>query len=164
MRDKEIVLDKIRLYESKNQGTILYNTAHISGVEVKEFDIICKNIHKDINEPHKLYRLVKHCERVRSNGPWENLDAIIKAENMKPRRDIVNKGIATGWIVTTKKQRLGHGRKRGNHTIYILSHPSNYVDDIVMSCKYNDKATLAKHLIELDNKNDILTRKRVNHE
>jgi len=135
-------LNTNRLYTSLKQGDIVYNSEYISAEEMVEFDMLCKSIHKNVNEPHKLHRVIKHCERIRSNGPWENLSAGTKAENMKPRRNIVNKAIATGWIVTTKKQRLGHGRKRGDHTIYILSHPSNHVDDIVMSCKYDDKDKL----------------------
>jgi hypothetical protein len=134
----EIVLNTNKLYKSSKQGDIIYNTKYISGQEVAEFDEMCKNIHENVNEPHKLYRMIKHCERVRSNGPWKSL-GYTTGDILKPRRDLLREAVKTGWKIDVIYERQGKGKKRGTLVKYTLVHPSGLVNDIVLDCRYDNK-------------------------
>lgn len=142
-----------RLYESSKQGSIIYNTEYISNEEVAEFDEMCKNIHENVNEPHKLHRIIKHCERVRSNGLWES-SAPTRGDILKPRRDLLKEAERTGWKVIKYYERQGRGKKRGTVVRYTLVHPSDLVNDIVLDCKYDDKDKLDFYKEMLLNRND----------
>ena len=130
-----------RLYTSLKQGDIVYNSKYISDEEMVEFDETCKNIHKNVNEPHKLYRIIKHCERIRSGGPWET-DAATKGTVLQCRLNILKKAEATGWKIIRDIERQGKGNKRGALVKYTLAHSSDLVNDIVLDCKYNDEEKL----------------------
>jgi hypothetical protein len=143
------------LYSSLKQGDIIYNSKYISDIEMKEFDMICKDIHKNINEPHKLHRIIKHCERIRSNGSWESY-APTKGDVLKYRRDILKRAEATGWKVIRHFERQGKGIKRGTLVTYTLAHPSCLVDNIVLDCKYDDKEKLDFYRSMLKISNDII--------
>jgi len=148
-------LNTNRLYSSLRQGDIIYNSEYISDREMKEFDMICKDIHKNINEPHKLHRIIKHCERIRSNGSWEST---AKVENnvLEYRRNILKQAETTGWKVIRNFERRGKGIKRGTLVTYTLVHPSCLVDDIVLDCKYDDKEKLDFYRNMLEISNDII--------
>lgn len=143
------------MYSSLKQGDIVYNSKYISDTEMKEFDMICKDIHKNINEPHKLHRIIKHCERIRSNGPWESY-APTKGNVLKCRRDLLKKAEATGWKVIRDFERQGKGIKRGTLVKYTLAHSSCLVNDIALECKYDDKEKLAFYRSMLETSNDII--------
>ena len=147
-----------RLYESSKQGSIIYNTKYISNEEVVEFDEMCKDIHKNVNEPHKLHRIIKHCERVRSNGPWES-PGHTTGDILKPRRDLLKEAERTGWKVDIHYERQGKGKKRGTVVRYTLVYPSDLVNDIVLDCKYDDKDKLDFYKELLLSKNNKINKK-----
>ena len=134
-------MSTLKLYTSLKQGDIVYNSEYISDKEMKEFDMICKNIHKNVDEPHKLHRIIKHCERIRSGGPWET-SAPTKGDILQCRLNILKKAEATGWKIIKDIERQGKGNKRGALVKYTLAHSSDLVNDIVLDCKYNDKEKL----------------------
>jgi len=153
-------LNTNKLYESSKQGSIIYNTKYISHKEVTEFDTMCKNIHENVNEPHKLHRIIKHCERVRSNGSWESTGHTT-GDILKPRSDLLKEAGKTGWKVNVNYERQGKGKKRGTLVKYTLVHPSGLVDDIVLDCKYDDKNKLnfyREMLLNENNKMDKLNK------
>ena len=149
----EIVLNTNRLYSSLKQGDIIYNSEYISAEEMIEFDMICKSIHKNINEPHKLHRIIKHCERIRSNGPWET-NAATKGDILQCRLNILKIAEATGWKIIRDTERQGKGTTRGVLVKYTLAHSSDLINDIVLDCKYNDKEKLDLYQNMLEKSNE----------
>ena len=153
-------MDTRKLYNSLKQGDIIYDTRYVSDCEVKEFEFMCRNAHENVDEPHKLHRIIKHCERVRSNGSWES-SAPTRGDILKPRRDLLKEAERTGWKVIKYYERQGRGKKRGTVVRYTLVHPSDLVNDIVLDCKYDDKDKLdfyKEMLLNRNNKIDKLNR------